>query len=385
MVFRKTEGPKRKKKKAPAPKGGGASARPKKEVAVEPFVVREAAPKDLDSLVQLAGYLNSVNLPADKEVLKNKIKRSRDSFSGKIESPLKREYLFVLEGLNSGRIAGTSMLFAQHGTSEAPHVYFDVLRDERYSITLGSHFSHLCLRLGLNYRGPTEIGGLVLDPALRSFGLGKQLSYVRFLFIAMYRNRFRSEVIAELMPPLLPDGRSELWEHLGRHFTGLSYQEADKLSQTNKEFITALFPQTPIYASLLPKEVQAKIGEVGEETRGVRRMLEAIGFEYSERIDPFDGGPHFEAATDDISLIKDARLWMASDEVLPESEAQPPPPGEEATTTRVLVGVGDPEGACAFRAFATRVRILGGAVQLTETAREALKLQHGANVWTIPY
>jgi arginine N-succinyltransferase len=349
----------------------------------ESFVVREAQPRDLDAILALARHLDSVNLPAHRETLQEKIKRSRESFLGKVRDPLAREYLFVLEGTESGHIAGTSMLFAQHGTSSAPHIYFDVVRDERYSLTLDRHFSHVALRLGFNFRGPTEIGGLVLDPAYRAFGLGKHLSYVRFLFIAMYRSRFRPQVIAELMPPLLPDGRSELWEHLGRHFTGLSYQEADKLSQTNKEFITALFPQTPLYASLLPPDVARRIGEVGEQTKGVRRMLETIGFEYSERIDPFDGGPHFEAETDDITLIRSARLGLVDRAVLPEEALEPK--GDETDTTRVLVGYGAPEGPCRFRAMATRARFQGGSVVLAASVRRRLALEPGDNVWTIPF
>lgn len=383
MVFRKPKAAKGRRREASPRLSSGPRGR--REGAAEPFRIREAAPKDLDALHELAAYLNSVNLPANKEFIRQKVRASRDSFSTKQEHVFKREYLFVLEGVDTGRIAGTSMLFAQHGQSEAPHIYFDVVHDERYSVTLDRHFSHLCLRLGFNYRGPTEIGGLVLDPSLRSLGLGKQLSYVRFLFIAMFRNRFRGEVIAELMPPLLPDGRSPLWEHLGRHFTGLAYQEADKLSQTNKEFITSLFPQTPLYASLLPPEVQKQIGEVGEETKGVRRMLESIGFEYSERIDPFDGGPHFEAQTDDISLVRDARLYLLDDAALTEEEAALASSAEETASTRVMLGIGHTEGPCQFRAIATRVRVQGGAVQVSERVRDALALPRGANVWTIPY
>lgn len=380
MVFRKPTRP----KKRVAPSRAQSEGKPKAArpgATAEAFLVREAQPKDLDALFKLAGYLDSVNLPANKEVLRTKIKGSRDGFAAKSENPFAREYMFVMEGLESGRIAGTSMLFAQHGTSEAPHIYFDVINDERYSITLDRHFKHLCLRLGFNYRGPTEIGGLVLDPALRSYGLGKQLSYVRFLFIAMFRSRFRSSVIAELMPPLLEDGRSELWEYLGRHFVGLSYQEADKLSQTNKEFITALFPQTPLYASLLPKEVQLKIGEVGEETKGVRKMLESIGFEYSGRIDPFDGGPHFEATTDDITLIRAARLGLVDSTDL----IVPPPEAEDPSIQRVLLGSAHAEGPCNFRAIAGRVRFHGGSVEMPADAKDALKLRSGDNVWTMPY
>ena len=33
-------------------------------------------------------------------------------------------------------------------------------------------------------------------------------------------------------------------------------------------------------------------------------MLEKLGFTYHMRVDPFDGGPHIEAPTDSISLVK---------------------------------------------------------------------------------
>jgi arginine N-succinyltransferase len=309
--------------------------------------------------------------------MKKLIQKSAASFAGRIEDPFQREYLFVLEGAESGRIAGTSMLIAQHGHHDAPHIYFDVLRDERYSGTLDRHFSHLCLRLGFLYKGPTEIGGLVLDPELRSLGLGKQLSFVRFLFIAMYRRRFRPWVIAELMPPLLEDGRSELWEYLGRNFTGLDYQEADKLSQRNKEFITSLFPQSPLYVSLLPKHVQDLIGQVGDETKGVRRMLENIGFEYSERIDPFDGGPHFEAQCEDISLVQNARLCMVARDAL-KDEAAP-----EEDRVRAMVGVGQPEGPTGFRARMDSVVFDGANIRVTQTTKKLLRLSAGQTVWAV--
>ena len=157
------------------------------------------------------------------------------------------------------RAIGSSMVFAQHGSRRAPHIFFDVIDEERYSETLDRHFHHKMLRIGYNYDGLTEIGGLVLLPEFRGHPeqLGKALVHVRFLYIALHRAVFRDDIVSELMPPLEPDGTSLLWEALGRHFTGLSYQEADRLSRQNKEFIRTLFPQDPIYASLLPPAAQA--------------------------------------------------------------------------------------------------------------------------------
>src|SRR5204863_8000458 len=93
------------------------------------------------------------------------------------------------------------------------------------------------------------------------------------------------------------------------HFTGRSYQEADRLSRENKEFIRTLFPQDPIYASLLPADAQALIGQVGPTSKPVERLLRRIGFQYAHRIDPFDGGPHFHARTEEISLVKGTRRF----------------------------------------------------------------------------
>lgn len=388
------------RRRKPAARAARRSSAPAPEVrppaepaALKRFVIREVAPTDLEDLFALSRHLNSVNFPHNREVLKKLIARSRASFSGKTEDFTRREYMFVLADEHTGRVAGTSTIFGQHGRPEAPHVFFDVVQDERYSVSLDRHFSHTTLRIGLNYRGPTEIGGLVLDPAFRAHGLGKQLSYVRFLFIAMFRERFQRTIIAELMPPLLEDGRSLLWEHLGKHFTGLTYQEADKLSHTNKEFITALFPQTPLYASLLPPEVRALIGEVGDETKGVRRMLESIGFEYSRRIDPFDGGPHFEAATDDVTLVTDSRRGLVSAELISageeESELTRRRGGDwipaASAPIRALVAHGHEEGPCDFRAVVAAIRRDGKTVSLSEATRRLLQVKTGSPVWTVPF
>lgn len=349
------------------------------------YVIREVEPKDLDGLYRLSKHLNSVNFPHDRAALERRIRFSRKSFAGRIPQVSLGRYMFVMAHATSGRIAGTSTIFAKHGTPEHPHVFFDVLEDERYSTTLDRHFKHTTLRLGFTYHGPTELGALVLDPKLRAHGLGRPLSFVRFLFMAMYRSRFRDEVIAELMPPLEPDGRSRLWEHIGRRFTGLPYQEADKLSYTNKEFILSLFPME-MNATLLPDDVRALIGEVGEATKGVRRMLESIGFEYVSRIDPFDGGPHFHAMTDDIAVVKDTTSGFVAAEALDaDVEAsilfdRQPIDGVD----RALLGVGQPEGPPRFRATTAALRRDGDGFLVTKETQQILRVRPGDAIYMSP-
>jgi arginine N-succinyltransferase len=272
------------------------------------FRIRQSYREDVDQVLAVAEHLDTVNLPADRAHIEGILDRSERSFAAEVPV-VEREFLFVLEDLSKRRIIGTSMIYAQHGTRRAPHIFFRVENDERYSVTLDKHFIHQTLRIGYNYDGPTEIGGLIVLPEYRrtTESLGKTLSYVRFLFIRMHRELFRDKVLSELLPPLDPDGQSRLWEALGRKFTGLTYQEADLLSKDNKEFIHALFPDDPIHTELLSDEVRALIGQVGPETKAVEAMLRRIGFEYAGQIDPFDGGPHFVARTDEITLVRDAR------------------------------------------------------------------------------
>ncbi len=276
----------------------------------------------------------------------------------------------MLEDLDEKKVIGTSMIHAQHGTRRAPHVYFEVVKEERYSETLDRYFVHQCLRLGYDYNGPTEIGGLILLPEYRGnpASLGKLLSYTRFLFIAMHREVFRDRVLSELLPPLEEDGTSVLWEHLGRIFTGLTYQEADLLSKDNKEFIKALFPHSMIYTSLLPDEVNRVIGEVGPATRGVEKILRRIGFEYAEQIDPFDGGPHFIARTDDISLVQGARKVSVI-------EAN----GGEGPWSLVA---SEPT-AESFRSIPVRAPVAGEAIGLSPDERQRLEVQVGDEVWAV--
>lgn len=343
------------------------------------FVIRGAMASDIDPLYEVSRHLASVNLPHDRSRLETILERSARSFAGKLE-PARREFTFILEASHGSAplpIAGCSMLFAHHGSRRAPHVFFEVSHEERYSESLDRLFVHKVLRIGYDYQGVTEIGGLVVLPALRRAPerLGQMLSFVRFLYMAMHRTGFRDEVISELMPPLEPDGRSLLWESLGRRFTGLSYQEADQLSRENKEFIRTLFPQGPIYATLLAPEAQALIGEVGPATKGVEHMLRKIGFRYANRIDPFDGGPHFHARTEEITLMSTVRRLRVED-VAPLPERVPALDG--------LVAV-DLDEAPHFRAVRGRVALVAGHLVLPEPLAAALQVQAGSDVGFLPW
>jgi arginine N-succinyltransferase len=274
------------------------------------FALRSVRTSDLQALQSLAGQFSLLNLPADKKILGEKIERSIESFAGKLPKR-EAEYLFVVEDLEHERVVGSSLILAKHGNEDVPHYFFRLVKKNRFSEDLGIGFIHQVLQLKEDIDGPTEIGGLLIDRSYRRRPekLGKQISLVRFLYMAMARDEFENRVLCELTPPLAEGGRSEFWEALGRRFTGLPYQEADLISQKNKEFISSLFPEEDIYLCLLDSKARLVMGRVGDETRPAQHLLESIGFQYLHEVDPFDGGPHYGANVEDISIVKNGS-WM---------------------------------------------------------------------------
>jgi arginine N-succinyltransferase len=343
------------------------------------YVIRSAVSSDEDQLLDVAHHLNTVNLPADRDEIRGLLEVSQKSFSGAIKDPRRREYVFVVVDRAEQRIVGTSMIIGQLGRRDAPYVYVDASEEERYSATLDRHFQHVVLKIGYSYAGPTEIGGLIVSPEYRKKPerLGVLISYVRFLYIAMHRDWFRDELLAELLPPLEPDGTSHLWNALGRKFTDMTYADADRLSKKNKEFVKGLFPEGPIYASLLPEDAQSVIGKVGVQTRGVEKMLRRVGFRYAWRVDPFDGGPHFTAPTDEVTLVRGSHVARVTRKLGPD----------EPVKTRALVAVERSE-APFFEAIAAPWRrepaAPGEGAAIGSDAAEDLGVKEGDSVWILP-
>lgn len=292
------------------------------------YEIRGALGADEEALLDLARHLNSVNLPNDRDHIRRLLEHSEKSFRGEVPER-KRKFVFLICDRESGRALGTSTIIAQLGRRDAPYIYLDVIDEEKYSSALDRHFHHTVLRIGFSYDGPTELGGLVVAPEHRNAPerFGRLISYVRFLYIAEHRALFRDQLLAELLPPLEPDGTSHLWEALGRRFTGMSYAEADLLSSENKSFIRDLFPSGNVYASLLSADARSVIGKVGAQTKGVEKMLRRVGFRYARRIDPFDGGPHFVAPIEEVTLIRDSVRR-------PLAVAAAPPAGTHALVAR---------------------------------------------------
>lgn len=334
------------------------------------FVIRPVSHEDIEQLTDLAKQFNLLNLPGDKKVIAEKVDRSERSFSGELPKE-KAEYLFVVEDIEEKLVVGSSLVLAKHGNEEVPHSFFKIMKRDHFSQDLGIGFIHQVLRFQLDFDGPTEIGGLLVDKTYRRRPekLGKQISLARFLYMGLHPEKFEERILCELTPPLTDEGRSEFWEALGRRFTGLPYQEADLLSQSHKEFIESLFPQDDIYLALLDSKARLVLGRVGEATKPAQHLLENIGFHYLDEVDPFDGGPHYGAKTSEILPIKHARY------------AQVAELKEACFKDQYLIATTNED----FRVALASVDIREGEVAIPAKTRQILNLNTGDKVYLAPF
>jgi arginine N-succinyltransferase len=311
------------------------------------------------------------------------VTRSVRSFAGKARERADAMYVFVAEDRAAQRIAGASVIIAKHGTPDSAHYYLEMADEERYSKTLRLLFRHTYLHLRRSFDGPTEVGGLVVDPAYRGHPekIGKQLSYVRFLYMGIHPDRFEPTVLAEMLPPLTPTGESPLWECYGRRVTGLSFGEADLLSRGDKEFIDALFPDSPIYVCMLPEAVREQLGAIGSESAGALHVLEKIGFRFLRHIDPFDGGPYYGARLEDILLVRQLERCRVRVKKAGRSAGQAGGGGADRGD-EVLVGIEDGAG---LRAVRSRATITDGEITLAQPVAATLGVGDGKHVAVVPF
>jgi len=230
---------------------------------------------------------------------------------------------------------------------------------------------HRTLQLGSTEDGPTEIGALVAHPSIRGKPgwPGKLLSWGRFAYVACHPASFEYTLLAEMRASLTPDGKNRFWEAFGRRFTGLSYDEADRRSASDKSFILDLFPSTPFYASLLDPDVVAELGVVHPEARPALSLLERAGFHWIGEIDPFDAGPFYGATQSEIVPIRDFERAILSGEE-PSASAVP----------RMLVA----DEANGFRAVADLAEWDQGQLRISKEALARLELSVGDEVGCAP-
>lgn len=271
------------------------------------LVIRPIEDRDLDDLYTMAQGAGKglTSLPANRELLQRKIQRARDTFRQR-SAPEAGMYLFALEDTELDRCVGISGIEARVGLEEVFYNY-RLSTTVNASRELGVHVRTPTLHLTNDMTDTSEICSLLLSDSHRRGGNGLLLSRCRFMYLDDFRNHFSEKVFAEMRGMSDQDGRSPLWDALGRRFFDMDFSEADYLSGVgNKSFIAELMPKFPIYLPLLPEAARAVIGRVHDNTAPALRMLQSEGFNFNGLVDIFDGGPVVEAFVHNIRTVRES-------------------------------------------------------------------------------
>lgn len=273
------------------------------------LVLRPCRESDIDTLYDLSLGIGwgFTSLPPDREVLARRVRKSVDSFAADIREPGEEYYLFVCEDGESGRIVGTSGIFATVGLSR-PFYSYRLLHLTQVSHDPDMKVDTELLQLVNDFAGATEIGTLYLHPDYRQGRNGALLSKARYLLMAAEPQRFAGRVMAEIRGWIDEAGYSPFWEAIGRHFFNMDFGEADRINaRGNSQFIADLMPKFPIYKNLLPRAAQDVIGRPHAQARGAVRLLEGEGYRFAGAVDIFDGGPCYDVPRDVIRTVRKAR------------------------------------------------------------------------------
>ena len=269
--------------------------------------VRTARIGDLDALYDLAvsGGNGLTNLPPDRDALAAKLSASVDAVVSAEAREGGAAIMLIVE--SGGRVVGTSCVFARVGATW-PFYSYRLTRQANRSLAVARLQAQTLLNLANDFDGEAEVGGLFIDPVARGAALGALAARARYLLIATHREWFGRRVIAELRGWQDADGRSPVWEGIGRHFYDMDFHEADRTGAlSGNQFIADLGPRYPLYVSLLPTAARAALGRPHDDGRAAYDMLAAEGFVAGDYVDIFDGGPTVVADIDNVRTVRQSR------------------------------------------------------------------------------
>lgn len=333
------------------------------------LIIRPIRGQDFPVLKELAVLAGPgfTSLQLGEQELGERLENSVASFKAKVAAPGGEVYMVMIEDFESGTIVGIGGIKAQVGV-KVPFFNFRRTTLAQCSSAVDRRFDMDALIAVNEVAGATEVGTLFVNPNARGTGAGRLVAKTRYLLMAAEPQRFGALVIAELRGVVDAKGNSPFWEAIGRPFFRMDFNEADRLSAMDNQFISDLLPTHPIYLDLLPEAARKVVGVAHPEGEAARKMLEAEGFRYRGLIDVFDAGPLL------TSLKERIRTYRKSLRVAVKVAA----PGERATPAIVTT-----DRLPDFRACFADVAFEGETMKLGEAQARALGLASGdrARVW----
>lgn len=267
--------------------------------------------RDLEDYITCAKEANFgfTTLPRDPKLVEKNLMQSLESFKKSVKTPGDEFYLFVAEDTTNNTILGISAIAATTGGLEP--LYF--FRNESYSVqsSIPSIVKEVRVLAPVSYvRSTSEVCSLFVHPTFQKLGIGKLLSFGRFLFMKAFSERFTGTIFSELRGVVDENSCSIFWENIGRHFFNQPLDDVYDMLQYGKAFVPEFLPKYPIYIDLLPIKVKETIGKNDPATQGALHLLREIGFQMTNEVDVFDAGPKLSARKETISIIKESRTMQ---------------------------------------------------------------------------
>ncbi len=334
------------------------------------FRIRPVTEADLEGIYQLAleAKAGLTSLPKDHDLLRKRIALAQTSFAkGKLKQGCL--FLFVLEDIETGAIAGTCALQTRKG-DRIPDDVFCYGEKTMYSKSLDLTRKAPFLKRQVSRSRPTEMMTLYLSNTYRHKGLGRFLSFSRFLFMAVHKTLIGHRVIADFRGYSQADGYCPFWQHLGFPFVGLDFSHAELLASVDHSFMRELLPVKRVYLDLAHEDVRRYLGQLHPNTVPAYQLLLRQGFQPCQTYDLFDGGPRVSAKRWQIRSIRETKQYPADTMGA----------GKRPVAVMMVSNTKRSE----FRATVAPVRIQKGRVLIGAEALAALGIAPGEEVAVCP-
>lgn len=273
------------------------------------LVVRPSNFVDLTSIERLLDATDArvTTLPSARDKLSEKIGQSDDAFQTGIDQDGPASFLFVLEDTEQQELLGTSGIDTEAGGG---YPFFNYRIDE---VVHASHHLNVSSKVPILFlshelTGKTLLRSFAIDPKVKQTEAFDLLSRARLLFMACLPERFQRQVIIEVQGIFNDKGDCPFWDAVGRQFFGIDFNTADYYcSVKSKTFMSELIPQHPIYVPLLPEEARGNIAQNHEAANRSCQLFYREGFDKTQFIDPFDGGPVLSGELLNLFTLKHVR------------------------------------------------------------------------------
>ena len=257
--------------------------------------------EQLETLAKLSGPLVS-SLPEDRLYLSNKVECSQSSFMQNVMSPGDESYLFVLEDSESGQLLGSGGINALAG-NKAPFYSFRHDIKIHSSNKLNVHNRVHALTLNHDLSDHSQLCSFYISCDLIDSDYPALITLSRLIYMHLSAERFAKQWMAVLPGIFDKQGQAPFWEHVGRKFFGINYDQVKHYHGTReKTFIAEMMPYHPLYVALMDEQAQQAIGLVHQSAQQQFSLLKDQGFESNKYVSIFDAGSIAIGANDTGSL-----------------------------------------------------------------------------------